>query len=151
MTSENFLKKIRQEKGLKQSDLARRAGVSRQLLWGYENGKFGVSSQILSKLAGALSVSPSYIVTGKTSSESLNSTEKKRMLEAIKTTSEFYKDHNFDQETVLKIAMEVYNFTTNFNDLKKEIGNNGFNKSLNDKIISGLAARCFIDSSSSDT
>ena len=47
----NFLKKIREDKKIGQSELALRIGVSKQLLSGFENGRSGVSNEVLKKLA----------------------------------------------------------------------------------------------------
>ena len=61
----NFLKKIREDKKIGQSELALRIGVSKQLLSGFENGRSGVSNEVLKKLAEALDVSPDAILIGK--------------------------------------------------------------------------------------
>lgn len=143
--SENFLKKIREERSFGQTELAVKAGVSKQLIWGFENGKNGVSGTVLRKLAEILKVNPSYIMTGKMAGESFDQKEKQRLFEALKITHEFYKDLDFDHETLSKIATEVYGFMTDFDKLKQEIGGGDFNKSLNDKIAAGLAAKCFLN------
>jgi hypothetical protein len=63
----------------------------------------------------------------------------------MKITHEFYKDYDFDHETMSKIATEMYSFMSDFDKLKAEISGKNFNKSLNDKIAAGLAARCFLN------
>jgi len=143
--SQNYLKQIRQEKSVGQAELAGMAGVSKQLIWGFENGRNGVSYEVLRKLAEALKVTPSYITTGSEFEESLSEDDKRRMFEAMKISHEYYKDYGFDFEMMSKISAEMYNFMTNFEKLKEQIGSNGiFDKSLNDKIAAGLAAKCFL-------
>jgi len=142
--SNNFLKQARQEQKMGQSQLAKKAGISRQMIWGYENGKYEISADILKKLSSALNVDSSYINNGKTSNiinSTITAVDQDKMMDAIRTTNEFYKNYNFDQETLLKIAIEIYNLTAQFN----EIDQKNFDKLLNDKIILGLAAKCFND------
>jgi transcriptional regulator with XRE-family HTH domain len=142
--SQNFLKQIREEKSFGQAELARKAGVSKQLIWGFENGKNGVSSEVLRKLAEVLKVTPNYITKGSDVGSPLTEEEKKRMFEAMKITHEYYKDYGFDYEMMSKIATEMYGFMSDFEKLKEQIGSNSFDKSLNEKIASGLAAKCFL-------
>ena len=61
----NFLKKIREDKKIGQSELAVKIGVSKQLLSGFENGRSGISNEVLQKLADVLEVSSDAILTGK--------------------------------------------------------------------------------------
>ncbi len=61
----NFLKKIREDKKIGQTELANRIGVTKQLLSGFENGRSGISNEVLIKLAEELQVSPDAILTGK--------------------------------------------------------------------------------------
>ena len=143
--SENFLKQIRTEKSFGQSELARKAGVSKQLIWGFENGRNGLSAEVLRKIAEVLKVNASHIISSKKDGGVFDEKEKKRMLEAMKITHEFYKDYHFDHETMSKIATEMYGYMSDFDTLKADIGNKNFNKSLNDKIAAGLAAKCFLN------
>lgn len=144
--SENFLKKVRQEKGFGQSQLAKKAGVSRQMIWGYENGKYEIPKENLDRLAAILAVDPTYIITGRlANSESLGEIDKTRLLDAITLAHDFYKDYKFDREMLSKIAIEIYGFMTDFDKLTREMERGDFDKSLNEKIVSGLAAKCFVD------
>ena len=43
----NFLKKIRENKKIGQSELASKLGGRKQLLWGFENGRRGFSNKVL--------------------------------------------------------------------------------------------------------
>ena len=140
----NFLKKIREEKNIGQSELAQKVGVSKQLLSGFEKGRSGVSNEVLKKLADALHVSPDTILTGK-SSQPFDEEGRKKLTEAMTKVFNFYGDE-FDKETIVKIATDLYGFMIDFESEKKEITRNRFKKSLEDKIISGLAAQCFLNS-----
>jgi transcriptional regulator with XRE-family HTH domain len=56
--------RVREERGWKQADLATRAGISTAFLSDVENGKRNVSSEVLLKLANALSKSLDYLLKG---------------------------------------------------------------------------------------
>ncbi|TYP51672.1 helix-turn-helix domain-containing protein [Thermosediminibacter litoriperuensis] len=56
------IKKIRQERGLTQAELARKAGVSTGLIGQIESGRVEPSIKTLEKIARALSLSPCYFV-----------------------------------------------------------------------------------------
>ena len=144
--SENFLKTLRKNQNIGQTELAQLAGVSKQLIWGFENGRNGVSPQVLRKLAEVLRVSPSQILSGKEDEKKFNENDKELLLKAMSSAHEFYKDYDFDHETMAKITAELYSFMSDHDALKEEMGSELLDKSLNDKIASGLAARCFLNS-----
>ena len=54
----NFLRQIREQKNIGQAELAQRIGVSKQLLSGFENGRSGVSHQVLRKIAELFQIAP---------------------------------------------------------------------------------------------
>ncbi len=141
--SKNFLRQIRQEKSYGQSELARMAGVSKQLLCGFENGRNGLSHEVLRKLSDILQVSPTYLAKG-SDNDANSATDKTRMLEAMRVTSEYYKDYEFDSEMMSNIAAEMYQVMSNFEKLKDQMDSNRFNKLLNEKVAAGLAAKCFL-------
>lgn len=140
----NFLKKIREEKNIGQSELATKVGVSKQLLSGFEKGRSGVSNEVLQKLAKALEVSPDAILSGK-SENPFDEKGRKKLVDAMTKTFKYFGDE-FDKETMVKIATELYSFMIDFEENKKEIARNNFKKSLEEKIITGLAAQCFLNS-----
>lgn len=142
--SQNYLKSLRKSQNIGQTELAQLAGVSKQLIWGFENGRNGVSPQVLRKLAAVLQVTPNQILKGE-DDKAFNQNDKDLLLRAMNTAHEFYKDYNFDHEMMAKITTELYSFMSDYKNLKAEMGNNIFDKSLNDKIASGLAARCFLN------
>lgn len=142
--SQNYLKSLRKHKNVGQTELAELAGVSKQLIWGFENGRNGVSPQVLRKLAAVLSVTPNQILNGEEDEKRFNQNDKELLLKAMSTANEFYKDYDFDQETMSRITAELYSFMSDYDNLKEEMSGQSFDKSLNDKIASGLAARCFL-------
>lgn len=142
--NENFLKKIRIEKGKSQTLLAKEVGVSRALLCGFEKGKHGVSDEVLKKLANALGVSITEITTGNATEINYNDLEV--LAEAVEKAFKQYGEQ-YDKKTIIKVGTELYkiiNHHKSFND------NNGredeFKKDLKSKAILGLAALCFLDS-----
>lgn len=141
--SKNFLKIIREEKKIGQSELAAIVGVSKQLLSGFEKGRSGVSNEVLQRLAEALEVSPDAILTGK-SHKPFDEKGRKKLTEAMTLTFKFYGDQ-FDKETMVKIATELYGFMIDYDVAPKEIAKKDFKKSLQEKIVAGLAAKCFLN------
>ena len=131
----NFLKTIRESKRIRQSELAKQVGVSKQLLSGFENGRSGISNEVLKKLAIALDVSPDSILLGK-SNRSFDEVGKKQLTEAMRITFEEYGD-KLDKETIIRIATELYGMIF-YNEKIK------YQESLQEKIITGLAAKCFL-------
>lgn len=143
--SQNFLKQVRQEKGVKASELARLIGVSRQSIYGYERG-VGISSEILLKLSNALDVSANYILTGQEDkSEGLIKSQYLSL--AMEMAYESYFDESFDREELIKISAEIYNLMINQEKIKNNNDKENFQKSLEDNIIKGLAAKCFLENS----
>ena len=141
--TENFLKKIRTEKGKSQTSLAKEIGVSRALLCGFEKGKNGVSDEVLSKIANALGVTISEIMTGNPA-EYINDNELEGVAEAVEKAFKLYGDE-YDKKTVVKIGTELYRIMSDYKSFKDEIGRDEFKKNIKSKAIVGLAATCFLD------
>jgi transcriptional regulator with XRE-family HTH domain len=138
----NFLKKIREDKNIGQSELASRIGVSKQLLSGFENGRSGISNEVLKKLAEALDVSSDAILIGK-STKPFDDLGRKQLSEAMKMTFKFYGDE-FDKDTIIKISTELYSIIVDFDELKNDADREEFKKTLEEKIAIGLASKCFL-------
>lgn len=138
----NFLKKIREDKNIGQSELASRIGVSKQLLSGFENGRSGISNEVLKKLAEALDVSSDAILTGK-STKPFDDLGRKQLSEAMRMTFKFYGDE-FDKDTIIKISTELYSIIVDFDELKNDADREEFKKTLEEKIAIGLASKCFL-------
>ncbi len=141
--SQNFLKKIREEKGIKASELARLVGVSRQNIYGYEQG-VGISNDVLIKIADALDVSANYILTGE-ESRSENAIKSEYLSKAMEMTYKFYENDDLERNVMIKIATETYNLIANYNKIKDSANKEIFEKSMQDRIIKGLAAKCFLE------
>lgn len=58
------IKKLRMEKKWKQSDLAEKAGISREAVGNYENNRRQPPVDIASRIAAALGVSADYLING---------------------------------------------------------------------------------------
>jgi transcriptional regulator with XRE-family HTH domain len=140
----NFLKQIREEKGISSAELARRVGMNKQNLWGFENEKNGVSNEVLQKLAKELGVSIDYIMTGKDSEIS----EEKRVEKlsyAMEEVFRFYEDEGFNKDTLIKIATELYHIIIDSERVNENTDESLFRESLNKDIYRGLAAKCFLE------
>ena len=129
----NFLKKIREDKKIAQSDLALKIGVSKQLLSGFENGRSGVSNEVLKKLADALGVSSDAILTGK-SYKTLDKINRKQISDAMNMTFKYYGEE-FDKDTIVKISTELYALIVDFDLLKTDTEKEVFRQQLEDKIL----------------
>ena len=138
----NFLKKIREDKKIGQSELATKIGVSKQLLSGFENGRSGISNEVLKKLSEALDVSPDAILLGK-SIKPFDDIGRRQLSEAMSMTFKFYGDE-FDKDTIIKISTELYSIIVDFDELKNDAEREKFKKSLEEKIAIGLASKCFL-------
>ena len=138
----NFLKKIRENKKIGQSELASKIGVSKQLLSGFENGRSGISNEVLKKLSEALDVSPDAILLGK-SIKPFDDIGRRQLSEAMSMTFKFYGDE-FDKDTIIKISTELYSIIVDFDELKNDAEREKFKKSLEEKIAIGLASKCFL-------
>jgi transcriptional regulator with XRE-family HTH domain len=138
----NFLKKIREDKKIGQTELANRIGVTKQLLSGFENGRSGISNEVLIKLAEELQVSPDAILTGK-SYKPLDQKNRQHLSEAMSMTFKNYGDE-FDKDTIIKISTELYTLIVDFHELNNESDKQNFIKLLEEKIAVGLAAKCLL-------
>lgn len=142
----NFLKRIRKERNIGQSELAEKVGVSKQLLSGFENGRSGISNEVLKKISDFLQVSTDTILNGK-SSTPFDDKSRNQLSEAMRLTFKFYGDE-FDKETIIKIATELYGLMVDFENLKGNSNGDSkkdfFRKILEEKIAQGLAAKCFL-------
>ena len=138
----NFLRKIRESKRIRQTELADQIGVSKQLLSGFENGRSGISNEVLQKLAIALDVSPDSILIGK-SNRSFDEVGKKQLTEAMRITFNEYGD-KLDKETIIKISTELYGMIFHNDFLVSDLEKIKYQESLQEKIIAGLAAQCFL-------
>lgn len=143
----NFLKRIRKERNIGQSELAEKVGVSKQLLSGFENGRSGISNEVLKKISDFLQVSTDTILNGK-SSTPFDDKSRNQLSEAMRLTFKFYGDE-FDKETIIKIATELYGLMVDFENLKGDSNGDSkkdfFKKILEEKIAQGLAAKCFLN------
>ena len=140
---ENFLKKIRQDRKIRQSELAQKVGVSKQLINGFENNRSGISNDVLKKISKALEVSPDAILTGK-SRTPFDENGRKQLSEAMNLTFKNYGEE-FDKETIVKIATELYALMVDFDSLKSDSEKKNFKRSLADKIAIGLASKTFLN------
>ncbi len=138
----NFLRKIRESKRIRQTELADQIGVSKQLLSGFENGRSGISNEVLQKLAIALDVSPDSILIGK-SNRSFDEVGKKQLTEAMRITFNEYGD-KLDKETIIKISTELYGMIFHNDFLISDLEKIKYQEYLQEKIIAGLAAQCFL-------
>lgn len=141
--AENFLKQIREAKNISQSDLAAKVGVSKQLLSGFEKGRSGVSNDVLQKLANELGVSSDTILSGK-STKPFDEKGRKQLAKAMNMVFDFYGDE-FDKETIVGIATELYSLMIDFDALKTKSAKDNFRQTLQEKVSLGLAAKCLLN------
>lgn len=141
--SENFLKKIRETRGISQIDLAAKIGVTRGHLSNFESGKINLSPKVLTKAARALGVDVSEIKTGKPDSQ-ITPENKEKLLKAMIIANELY-GANFDKEMIVNIATETYSLMMSSDSMNDEESEKCFLKLLKSKYIDGLAANCLLN------
>ena len=141
--SENFLKKIRETKGVSQIDLASQVGIARSHLSNFESGKVNLSLKVLTKVSKALGVDVSEITTGRSDAQ-INPENKEKLLRAMIITNEIYGD-SFDKEMIVNIATETYSLMINADSMSGEKNEESFLKLLKSKYVTGLAANCLLN------
>lgn len=156
----NFLKQIREsikdEKGraLSLQKLANRVGkdetgkdiITASALSQFELGQASISLEKISKLISVLGVSYEELMVSGIKSENdvrFSKKDKKLLFQAMDIASSQCGD--LGREKVIEIATEIYEFLVEFKEIKNNDLQEDFIKNLEEKIISGLAAKCFLD------
>lgn len=84
------LKELREDRDLRQSDVARATGIDQRTISNYETGKSNPDSYALIKLADFFEVSVDYLL-GRTDRDLTTSEEKKQAIEDIQSLLEDLK------------------------------------------------------------
>jgi transcriptional regulator with XRE-family HTH domain len=104
MTFNERLKKIRLEKGLTKSDLAKTIGVHYSQIGRYEEKGAHPSADIMAKLANALEVSSDFLMNGTSNELAENTLTDKELLNQFKTIEKLpEKDRN-----VVKVFLDAF-------------------------------------------
>lgn len=106
MTKVNRLKELRQTKGLRQSELAQKVGISEQAISFYENGKRNPKIETLQKLADYFGVSVSYI-KGEIDTEQLEKLIELAIFFCFPKTTITYGKEEVDDEFKPFIIIEI--------------------------------------------
>ena len=86
----NRIKDLREDRDLRQSDLAKATGIDQRTISNYETGKSNPDSFALIRLADFFDVSIDYLV-GRTERDFYSSVDKKRAIEDIRRSLEELK------------------------------------------------------------
>lgn len=78
----NRIRDLREDRDLRQSDLAKMVGIDQRTISNYETGKSNPDSDALIRLADFFNVSIDYLV-GRTQQDFYSSQDKKKMIENI--------------------------------------------------------------------
>ncbi len=138
---QNFLKRIRKEKGVKQYVLADLVGKSPQEISSFEKGKTNLPKEALLRIANYLNITIDEIFDDKPSNF-FNENTKAIMVESVEVAS-FHNE--LGRAIVLEIAQEVFDLLSVFEALKTDEEKKKFIKSLKKKYLIGLAADCLIN------
>ncbi|MBE6529136.1 MAG: helix-turn-helix transcriptional regulator [Ruminococcaceae bacterium] len=84
------IKELREDRDLRQSDLARATGIDQRTISNYETGKSNPDSYALIRLADFFEVSVDYLL-GRTERDLFSSTNKKRAIDEIQSSLEDLK------------------------------------------------------------
>ena len=79
----NRIKDLREDKDMRQSDLARETGIDQRTISNYETGKTAPDAYALIKLADFFEVSIDYLV-GRTSNDLSNNAKRAKIIDRIK-------------------------------------------------------------------
>lgn len=139
----NFLKEIRESKGVKQNKLAELTELNAQDISGFEKRKHGLKPENLEKIAAVLGVSINHILTGE-SEESLEKRRRKTLEKAIELAGRYYLDLGRDK--IIKIAFEIIPLLEKLESLGSDEEKKEFLESLEVNYVSGLAANCVLNS-----
>ena len=94
-----------------------------------------------------MQIKPSQIIDGK-SPHPFDQSGRDKLTKAMSMSFSFYADE-FDKETIIKIATELYGLMVDFENLKGDSKGDSkkdfFKKILEEKIAQGLAAKCFLN------
>jgi transcriptional regulator with XRE-family HTH domain len=110
--AKNFLRKIREQRGLTQEQLAEISGVTRYLISDFENEKRLPSPRTISRLSEALECSYIALMTGKEDSDkdtrkNLIENRQKYLDAAVSLTKKYYGEKGFDEELLMKISGQL--------------------------------------------
>ncbi len=86
----NRIRDLREDRDLRQSDLAEAVGIDQRTISNYETGKSNPDSEALIRLADFFNVSIDYLV-GRIKQDFYSSAEKKRFIESIQNSLEELK------------------------------------------------------------
>ena len=86
----NRIRDLREDRDLRQSDLAEAVGIDQRTISNYETGKSNPDSEALIRLADFFNVSIDYLV-GRIKQDFYGSAEKKRFIESIQNSLEELK------------------------------------------------------------
>ena len=138
---QNFLKRIRKERGVKQNELAKIVGKTPQEISSFEKGKTNLSKEVLLRISNHLNTTIDEIFDNKPSDFS-NENTKALMFESVEVAS-FHNE--LGRSVVLEIAQEVFDLLSVYDCLKTDEEKKKFVKSLKKKYLIGLAADCLIN------
>ena len=111
------IKSRREELGWKQDDLASKAGISKSFLSDLENGKRKVGADKLLDIARALSLSLDYLMTGKDSGDSKQSS---RELQIPTALAEFAEDEGLSFRQAIALLEMQNQIIAHRSSIKKD-------------------------------
>ncbi len=138
----NFLKQIREDKGIDGATFAEKIGTSFAHLSRFENNKGNFSTKLIRRVTAELNVSREYLFTGE-EDHKIPKDQKEIMMQAARMTLMYYKDKNYDDDFGTKIATELY-------ELILDYQNKSLEKSEKLDLIEQLetkylSIKCFVD------
>ena len=145
----NFLKQIRQEQDITSSALARKIGVTPQLLWNFENERGNISNDVTQKILSELKVSYEYLMSGIRDNQVADN-KQKIMLKAVQIAHVKFAQKNFSETEMIEISTKIYERLIEIEEEGIQI-NDEFIDSLKGSYFSGLADSCLMEFFSSKT
>lgn len=137
----NFLKKIRTQKGLTLQELSVPAKVSPQAISNFENNRINLGKEALERVAEALDVTVEQITT--TGISQFGAADQELLLNSMNLAHESYPDLN--QKELVEIATKIYKFHLDYEVFIENKTEDLFEQNLKSQLLEGLAAKAFID------
>lgn len=139
----NFLKKIREERGMSARALALKIDVSPQLISNFENNRSNISQEVAKKITDELGITHEYLMSG-VSRENRTLT-KTTMAKAIKMVAQYYEKQGIDNDALITISTELYLQLLDLEASRNDNSLREFFKHTREKLAVGLAAKCLLD------
>lgn len=137
----NFLKQIRNQKGLTLKELSTIVKVSPQAISNYENFRVNLGKEALKRVSNALDVTIEQITS--TGVSQFSPQDQKLLSQSMLMANEYNSDLN--QEEIVEIATQIFKLHHDYKIASDNKKKDDFKKNLKSQLMKGLAAKSFLN------